>query len=74
MFLVFFFVLDLNRTSSVLPKFKDILFALSDSAIDFRLWLIFLFMSFKELLVYSMFVSSQNGEFLRNKLRHRSLR
>ena len=53
MFLVIFWSSDLNRTSSVLPEFKDILFAFSHSAIDFRSRLIFLFMSFKELVVYS---------------------
>ena len=57
MFFVIFLSLDLNRTSFDLPEFKDILFAFSHSAIDFRLWLIFLFMSFKELLVYSILVS-----------------
>ena len=53
MFLVIFWTYDVNRTSSVLSEFKDILFAFSHSAIDFRSRLIFLFMSFKELLVYS---------------------
>ena len=58
MSLVTFLSLHLNRTSSVLHELKDILFPFSNSAIDFRSWLIFQFMSFKELLVYSIFVSS----------------
>ena len=42
-FCIFFLSLDLNRISSILPEFKDNLFAFSHSAIDFRSWLIFLF-------------------------------
>ena len=58
MFLVAFLFLDLDRTSSVLPEFKDILFAFNHSAIDFKSQLIFLFMSFEELFVYSIYVLS----------------
>ena len=36
MFLVILLSLDLNRTGSILPEFKDILFAFNHSTIDFR--------------------------------------
>ena len=51
-----FLSLDLNRSSSVLFEFKDILFAFNRSVKDFRSQLISMF--FKELLVYSIFLSS----------------
>ena len=36
MFLVILLSLDLNRTGSILPEFKDILFAFNHSTIYFR--------------------------------------
>ena len=50
-FWVIFLFLDLKRTSSVVPVFNEILFALSHSKT-------FLFISLKDLLVYNIFVSS----------------
>ena len=65
-FLVIFLSLDLDRTSSVLPEFKDILFAFSHSAIDFKSQLIFLFMSLRYCLYIVYLYHLQNDEFLRN--------
>ena len=52
------FALVLNRTSSVLVELRDILFAISHSAMFLRSWIIFLLICFKDLLESKAFVPS----------------